>query len=97
MSMKVTVAEPAQIVLRNLSDDDRRRVWAWIEKLERWDTDRFVKQHSKKLNADDNIYMLLTSSDVRVFFALEADAITVLDVAKKSTIIRSGEMISEAS
>jgi mRNA-degrading endonuclease RelE of RelBE toxin-antitoxin system len=90
--MNVTVAESAQIVLRNLSDDDRRKVWAWINNLERWETDPFVKQHSKKVDAGQNVYMLLTSTDVRIFFALEKDSITVLDVAKKATIISSGHI-----
>jgi hypothetical protein len=88
--MKVNVAEPAQIALRNLSEDERRRVWAWIDYLERWETDTFVKEHSKKLDANGNVYMLLTSTDIRIFFALENEAITVLDVAKRDTIIRSG-------
>jgi hypothetical protein len=90
--MNVTVAEPVQIALRNLSDDDRRRVWAWIDNLKRWDTDPFIKQHSRKLDAGDNVYMLLTSTDVRLFFALTGDEITVLDAAKKSTIISSGQI-----
>ncbi len=90
-SMNVTVAEPAQIALRNLSDDDRRRVWAWIDNLKRWESDPFVQQHAKKLDAGDNTYMLLTSTEFRLFFSLEKDAITVLDVAKKATIIGSGE------
>jgi mRNA-degrading endonuclease RelE of RelBE toxin-antitoxin system len=95
--MNVIVAEPAQIALRNLSADNRRRVWAWIENLKRWDTDLFVKQHSKKLNTSDNVYMLLTSTDVRIFFALEEDTITVLDVAKKATIISSGQISGASS
>jgi hypothetical protein len=94
--MNVNVAEPAQIVLRNLSDDDRRRVWAWIDYLKRWDTDAFVRQHAKKLDAGDNVYMLLTSTDARIFFELGEHTITVLDVAKKATIISSGQ-ISGAS
>jgi hypothetical protein len=32
----------------------------------------------------------LTSTDVRIFFALEEGTITVLDVARKATIVSSG-------
>jgi mRNA-degrading endonuclease RelE of RelBE toxin-antitoxin system len=91
-SMNVTVAEPAQIILRNMSEDDRRKVGAWIDYLKRWDTDPFAKQHSKKLDTSDNVYMLLTSTDIRIFFALEEDTITVLDLARKATIISSGQI-----
>jgi hypothetical protein len=89
--MNVNVAEPAQIVLRNLSDDHRRRVWAWIDNLKRWGTDSLVRQHAKKLDGDGNVYMLLAGPDNRIFFELGENSITVLDVAKKATIIKSGQ------
>ena len=87
--MNVTIAEPLEIALRNSSEDNRRRVGAWIDSLKRWDTDPYIKEHSKKLEGDDNIYMLITSSDIRLFFAVEKDEITVLEAAKRSTILRS--------
>ena len=93
----VNIAEPAQIALRNLSDDDRRRVGAWIDNLKNWGCDPFVAQHSKQLDADQNVYMLLTSSDIRIFFSLEEDVITVLEVAKKATIINSGQISGAGS
>jgi hypothetical protein len=88
--MNVTVAESAQIALRNLSEDERRKVCAWIDNLKRWDADPFLQQHSKKLDAAENTYMLLTSTDARIFFSLTQDGITVLEVAKKATIVSSG-------
>jgi hypothetical protein len=90
--MIVTIAEPAQIALRNLSSDNRQRVEAWIDNLKRWDADPFVREHSKRLEASDNIFMLVTSTDIRIFFALEKDTITVLEVAKKATIVSSGHI-----
>jgi mRNA-degrading endonuclease RelE of RelBE toxin-antitoxin system len=87
--MNVTIAEPAQIVLRNLGEDARRRVEAWIDNLRRWETDPYIRDHSKKLDIGENVYMLLTSTDIRIFFALEKDSITVLDVARRATIINS--------
>ena len=69
---------------------ERRRALAWIEYLERWDTDPQVKQRAKKLDIEGDVYMLITTTDLRIFFAVEEDEIKVLDVAKKDTIIRSG-------
>ena len=69
-----------------LSEDDRRRVWAWIDHLKRWETDPFVRTHSKKLGEGD-AYVLQTSTDVRIFFTLSETTITVLDVARKATIV----------
>ena len=90
--MNVTIAEPAQIALRNLGEDNRRRVEVWIDNLKRWDSDPFVRQHSKKLGGYENVFMFITSADVRIFFALEQDAITVLEVAKRDTIISFGHI-----
>jgi hypothetical protein len=88
--VNVKVAEPAEVVLRNASEEDRRRVWAWIDNLKRWETDPFIRQHSKKLEDPRNAYMLWTTTDIVIFFELQPDSITVLDVAKKATILSSG-------
>jgi hypothetical protein len=88
--MHVTLDEPAEIVLRNTSEDERRRALAWIEWLERWETDPLIKQRAKKLNMDGNVYMLITPTDLRIFFSVEEDGIKVLDVAKKDTIMKFG-------
>ena len=93
--MHVNVAESAQIVLRNMGEEDRRKVWAWIDLLRKWDTDPYAQRHSRRLDPRDNAYMLLTNTDLRIFFTLDKDSITVLDVARKGTIISSGS-ISEA-
>jgi hypothetical protein len=89
--MKVIVGDLAQIGLRNLGEDGRRKAWGWIDSLKRWDTDPFVREHSVMLG-DDNTYMFRTTSDLRVFFSLEEDTITVLDLARKDTIVRSGRV-----
>ena len=34
--------------------------------------------------------VLKTSSDIRIFFKLEGDTITILDIAKKPAIVTSG-------
>ena len=85
--MNIIVSEFAEIQLMNSSEDTRRRVEHWIDKLKRWESDSYVQQHSKKLDLPDNTYMLITDTDLRIFFTLEKDTITVFDVAKKSTIM----------
>jgi mRNA-degrading endonuclease RelE of RelBE toxin-antitoxin system len=89
--MNVNLSTPVQIALRNLSDDDRRKVEVWIGYLEQWENDSFIQQRSKKLNGEGDVYMLVTNSDVRIFFQLEPACITVLDIAKRSTIVSSGQ------
>jgi hypothetical protein len=94
--VKVTISEPLEISLRNTGADERRRVWGWIDALKMWGTDPYITEQSKKLGGGDNTYMLITPSDLRLFFSVEKDEITVLDAARRSTILASRQ-ISEAA
>jgi len=38
------------------------------------------------------VYVLRTTTDIRIFFRIDGDTITVLDVAKKAAIITSGQI-----
>jgi len=88
--MNVIQTPPVEIALRTLDDEDRRRVWAWFEHLTNWEKDQFVREHSQKLNSADDIYVLRTSGDLRIFFRLEKDRIIILDIARKAAILSSG-------
>jgi hypothetical protein len=88
--MNVILTQPVEIALRTLDEDDRRRVVAWLDCLKNWETDDYVRKRSHQLNPDEDVYVLKTSTDIRIFFRLEPDAIAVLDIARKETILRSG-------
>jgi len=78
-----------QFALGTLSDKERRRVLAWFDHLKNWEHDETVRKNSHLLEDLDNVFVLRTSSDIRIFFKLDADKITVLDIATKSTIVNS--------
>jgi hypothetical protein len=88
--MNVKFSDAAEIQLLTADDRGRRSIMAWIDNLKRWETDPYVREHSHKLNGDDNVYLLVTDSDLRIFFSLEKDEITVLDLAKESWFRRLG-------
>jgi mRNA-degrading endonuclease RelE of RelBE toxin-antitoxin system len=88
--MKVIILQPVKIALRTLSDKERRQVFAWIDHLKNWENDKTVQNNSHQLEDFDNVYVLRTTSDIRIFFKLQEDQITVLDIAMKSTIVNSG-------
>ena len=90
--MKVMFADSVLIALRNISQDDRNKIRVWFGYLERWESDPFAREHSRKLEGGENVYMLVTSTEVRIFFRLEKETITILDVANQSTIVRSGQI-----
>lgn len=90
--MEVVISSAALIGLRTLSEEDRRRVQSWCDHLKNWENDPFTREHSHRLSTDDNVYVLRTTTDIRVFFALhvESKRITILDIARKGTIQEFG-------
>jgi mRNA-degrading endonuclease RelE of RelBE toxin-antitoxin system len=84
--MKVQQTQPVEIALRTLGEDDRQKVLAWFDHLRNWETDPYVREHSRKLNSAENVYVLKAGTDIRIFYRLEQDTIVVLDIANKSTI-----------
>lgn len=89
--MKVVLAEPVEIALRTLGEEDRRRVLAWLDHLENWEHDPYVREHSRKLESGEDVYVFKTSTDIWIFFALRPDRITVLDIARSATIAMFGQ------
>jgi hypothetical protein len=86
--MKKVVTTPAvDLSLRTLGPEDVRQVHAWFEHLSRWDEDSFVRENSHVLAGVPDVLVLRTNSDIRIFFSMEAETITVLDVAKKQSIL----------
>ncbi len=78
--------------MRTLDPDGVRRVHAWFDYLKQWDTDEVVRKNSRPLEGMPGVYILLTTTDIRIFFRVDDFKITVLDVAKKATILASGHI-----
>lgn len=89
---KIVTTPPVDIALRTLDADDVRRVQAWFDHLRNWDGDEHVRRHSHSLTGVPGVYILKTTTDIRIFFRIDGDTITVLDIAKKSAIVASGNV-----
>lgn len=87
---KVVLAAPAEVALRSLDPENRRRVLSWFERVANWDGDEFVRTHSHTLDSVPGTYVLRTSADFRIFFTLKGDTITIRDIGKKESILTSG-------
>lgn len=90
--MKLVVTQPVQIALRTLSAEDRRMVLACLDHLRNWENDAVVRERSHKLASGEGVYVLQTSTDIRIFYRHQQDEIVVLDIAKKATIVSSGHV-----
>ena len=96
--MKKVVADPVvDIALRSLDPDGVRRVHAWFDYLKRWDEDELVRKNSVPLPGYEGVYVLRTTTDIRIFFTIEGDTINVLDVAEKRAILTSGGITNGGS
>jgi len=86
---KLIVTPDVEFALTTLRAEEARQVRAWFDHLANWDDDAFVRVNSHALPDVAGVNMLRTSSDYRIFFSLEGDTITVLDVATKQAILRT--------
>ena len=93
--MNLILSDAAEIALRTLGDEDRRKVFAWFDYLRNWESDPFVRDRSRRLNGTgaEDLRVLRTSTDLRVFFVLRPDQIEVVDIARRETL----EKVSRAS
>lgn len=91
-AMNVVLTQPVEIALRSLSDEDRRKMSAWLDHLRNWENDPHVRKQSHKLESSEGVYVLRTSTDLRIFFSLQEDQIVVLDIARKGTIMSFGPL-----
>jgi mRNA-degrading endonuclease RelE of RelBE toxin-antitoxin system len=86
--MLVIQTRPVEIALRTLGDEERRKVVAWLDHLENWENDPFIRRQSQRIGVDGDLFVLKTNTEYRIFFQLEPDRIVVLDVATVTTLRR---------
>jgi hypothetical protein len=84
--MHVEISQPAAIAIQTLGTEDRRNVMAWFDHLANWKNDSFVRERAHRLSKDDRVYVLRTSSDIRIFFSFEEDRIVILDIARTAAL-----------
>jgi mRNA-degrading endonuclease RelE of RelBE toxin-antitoxin system len=89
--MKTVVNTPtADIAVRTLPAEGVRQVHSWFDHLANWDGDEHVRKMSPEVAGHPGVRVLRTSSDYRIFFRIDGDKITILDIAKTPAIIASG-------
>jgi hypothetical protein len=93
--MNLVLSHAAEIALRTLGDEDRRKVHAWFDYLKNWDNDQFVRSKSRKLElpGSDEVYVLKTTTDLHLFFILHPNHIEIIDIARSDSL----QTVSQAS
>lgn len=87
---KIQCAPAVDLSMSSLDPEGIRRVQVWFDYLKRWDNDESVRKNSLLLTGLNGVYVLKTTTDIRIFFRVDGDTITVLDIAKQSAIVASG-------
>lgn len=86
--MNVVLEDTVQFAVRTLDEDDRKRMHAWFDHLKHWETDPGIRRLAQKLDVKGygDVYALHTKPDMVIFFRLEEQVITILDLAREATI-----------
>jgi hypothetical protein len=94
--MNVIKMRSVDAAIRTLSEREKKKVFAWFNQLANWENDPHTREISKPSIYDD-VYVLNTSDDIRVFFKLDLQKkeITVLDIAKPSRFEAAGKASKE--
>ncbi len=88
---QIVTTPPVDIALRTMNDHDVRTVRTWLNRLSKFDKD--IRDRSYELpGLQKAVYLLKTDGDFRIFYRIDGDTITILDVAKKATIYTSGHI-----
>ena len=87
---KVDFTPSVELSMRSLDPEGVRKVHAWFDHLARWDEEEAVRENSVALPGHEDVHMLRTNTDIRIFFRIDGTTITVLDLANRSAILASG-------
>jgi hypothetical protein len=87
---KIVTTLPVDIALRTLDAAGVRRFRAWFDRLGNWDGDELVRKRSYPLESMPGVYVLKTGGEIWIFFRIDEEVITILDIANKSAVLAFG-------
>ena len=91
---KVVISPTVEIAMGSLDPDGIRRLNGWFDCLRRWDEDEVVRRNSVPLDSIPGVYVMITTTDLRIFFRIDGDTVTVLDVATTGAILTTSGVAS---
>ncbi len=86
--MNFQIDTAAEIAIRTLGEEDRRKVQALIEHLKRWDQDSTIRSLAHKLDLPgaDDVYVLTTTTDLVIFFTVNDGTLEITDIARRASL-----------
>jgi len=86
--MQVQTTSQVDIAMRTLTKAERLPVVRWLNQLKNWESDERIRTAAKQVTPLDNVYILRIDGDLCLFFRLEEDQITVVDLAMWDTVLK---------
>ena len=90
---KLITTISADIAMGAFDAEGERRVRAWFDRLENWDADEAVRKMSVPLETFPGVYVLRPPTDLRIFFRIDDDTVTILEITNKSVLLEFGRMV----
>jgi hypothetical protein len=84
--LNLEVAGQARIALATLGPEDRRLIESWFVHFRNWRNDDFIRSHSRRLNAPEELYLFQTSTDLAIAFEIAGDKVIVQSIFRKEAI-----------
>ncbi len=85
--MKQLVISPSvEISLSALKPDEVRKVHSWFDYLCHWDEAAEVRENATPLEEFPGVYYYRTPSDLRIFFRIDGETVTIVNVGNVSWI-----------
>jgi hypothetical protein len=81
--LDLQVSDHAKIAYNSLGPDDRRRVDSWFDHLRNWGNDEFIRSKARRLNSEEGIYVLPTSTDILIAFSIASDIVKIISIFRK--------------
>jgi hypothetical protein len=94
---KLIISPRVDISMASLDPEGAKRLLGWFDDLRRWDEDEAVRKNSVLLDSIPGVFVMRTSTDIRIFFRIDGDTVTVLNAATTAAIFASAGISAPAS
>jgi hypothetical protein len=94
--LNLQYTEGAKIAYSSLGPEDRRLVDAWFDHLRNWRNDEYIRSSSRRLDADEDVYVFQTGTDLVLAFKIVGDKAIILSIFRNETL-RKFETTAERS
>ncbi len=84
--LTVEITEHARFAYSSMGPQDRRILDAWFDHLRNWRNDEFIRSRSKRVSANEEMYVFQTSTDIVIVFRIDGSRVSVLSIYRAEAL-----------